>query len=126
MAFSLPEAAPSLLARFAVDALHSLPVEVMIESGAGSNLVSVGADGMAILPSLPAGNVRLTVSAVQNRTTINWYSETDIVMPIGLIDIVDSADTVRQVTRGAGAGDTECRNDLVKVGGQAVGLSFSG
>lgn len=122
MAFSLPEAAPSLLARFAVDALHSLPVEVIIESGAGSNLVSVGADGMAILPSLPAGNVRLTVSAVQNRTTINWYSETDIVMPIGLIDIVDSADTARQVTRGAGAGDTECRNDLVKVDGQAVGV----
>jgi hypothetical protein len=62
-------------------------------------------------------------AAVRDVETLDWFTDRPLVMPMGIVDLgikgLEAPPTPEQV-------DDRCRNDLVKVDGEAIGVSLQG
>src|SRR5207248_532688 len=73
-------------------------------------------------PAVRGRTVRLVIQAVRPVTTIDYYSEHPIELPVGIADL----GTTLEPTLHAAGIDTGCRDDLVTVDGRAVPLRVIG
>lgn len=117
------------------DGRHSLPTELAVSAGGQTVTAPVPAiqDGgepgeirrvTVPLPTAVEGDrVRIEIAAVEPRSTTDWYTGTQIDLPVGLAEI--AAPGLRPSSP-AQPVDTGCRGDLVAVDGSPVPIRISG
>jgi hypothetical protein len=119
------------------DGRHSVPTEIRITTNTGGDeLVTVPPvrDRKTIdsvvsvpvsFPKLTGSTIRFTIEAVRQVTTINWYTQKPIVMPVGIAEIglpgvrfspETASDSIPAV----------CTSKLLRIDGRPVWLKVSG
>lgn len=125
------------------DGRHSVPRSLEVAVGEGDDLdiqtVEVpaisdqanenGSTSVAVrLPRTVQGrHIRVTIpraeDSVRNVETLDWFTGRPLIMPIGLVELgIDGLSAPDLPTRV----DDTCRDDLLEVDGEGVGLSVSG
>ena len=119
------------------DGRHSVPTRIRITTNTGGEeLVSVPAvrDRKAInavvsvpvsFPTLTGSTIRFTIEAVRQVTTINWYTQKPIVMPVGIAEI--GLPGVRFTPEPVKAQiPTVCTSKLLRIDNRPIWLKISG
>ena len=119
------------------DGRHSVPTRIRITTNTGGDeLVSVppvrnrkAIDSVVSVPvsfpTLTGSTIRFTVEAVRKVTTINWYTQEPIVMPVGIAEI--GLPKVRFTPEPTSAQiPSVCTSKLLKIDGRPVWLRISG
>ncbi|HEX9258696.1 MAG TPA: hypothetical protein VF855_04105, partial [Acidimicrobiales bacterium] len=117
------------------DGRHSVPTRVLVETdGAArvsvdlpavtddSSLEGATASLRVALPRMTASTVRITVEAVREVLTKDFYSGTDIAMPVAIAEVGVPGLTVDPLPAEVPAG---CRDDLLRIDGAAVPIRVS-
>ena len=134
VAYDLP--APLTVQRLGVTVLvdghHSLPTSLWVAGDDSSVLVDLvvpeGSDGPVTVPvTLPepvtGSTITVTVAAVDERETHNWYSGGDVVLPVAIVDLGIPGLAAPVL---ADRIDTGCRDDLLTVDGTPVAVRVTG
>ncbi|HEY6414655.1 MAG TPA: discoidin domain-containing protein, partial [Acidimicrobiales bacterium] len=116
------------------DGLHSVPTKLRIDAGGTTQIVDVpavpdsptaGATVQVPVTFAPitGSDVRVTIEAVRQATTTEYYSQTPRVLPAAIPEL-----GIPGVTRPAPAAalDSGCRTDLATLDGQPLPLRVSG
>ena len=119
------------------DGRHSLPTKIRITTNTGGDeLVSVppvhnrkAIDSVVRVPlsfpKLTGSTIRFTIEAVRQVTTINWYTQEPIVMPVGIAEI--GVPGVRFTPESTSAKiPSVCTSKLLSIDGRPVWLKISG
>ena len=119
------------------DGRHSVPTKIRITTNTGGDeLVSLPpvADRKAAnsvvrvpirFPKLTGSTIRFTIEAVRRVTTINWYTQKPIVMPVGIAEM--GLPGVRFTPEATGAKiPSVCTSKLLSIDGRPVFLKISG
>ncbi|HEX9992104.1 MAG TPA: alpha-(1-_3)-arabinofuranosyltransferase family protein, partial [Acidimicrobiales bacterium] len=116
------------------DGRHSVPTRLLVEAGGESRVVDVPAvedraeedavvEAPVSFPPLTGSTVRVTVEAVREVTTTDYYTNGPITMPVGVAEL-GLAGVTEPLPTGPLPGD--CREDLLTVDGSPVGLRLAG
>ncbi|MGI8791692.1 MAG: alpha-(1-_3)-arabinofuranosyltransferase domain-containing protein, partial [Acidimicrobiales bacterium] len=117
--------------------VHSLPRQLTVTTEVGPSVVvdlpQVAADGEGIVRYPPitlarpltGSAFRFDVSAVQERTTTEWFSGTQIAVPVAIAEF-GAAQLTSDLPDGDRLYDSGCRNDLLTVDGRAVPVAVTG
>ena len=119
------------------DGRHSVPTKIRITTNAGGDeLVSVPPvrDRKAIdsvvsvpvsFPTLKGSTIRFTIEAVRRVTTINWYTQKPIVMPVGIAEIgLPGVHFTPEPQKGQIP--AVCTSKLLRIDGRPIWLKISG
>ena len=114
--------------RLVDDGRHSVPRRLRVEADGGPPVVvdvpaAVPAGGVALPHPLRGRTVRVTVEATTPVTTIDYYSEAPIALPIGIAELGLAGVTVPAPPASAPA---VCRSGLLTVDGVDVPLAVEG
>lgn len=107
------------------DGRRSVVTELGIEvDGAPAGTVAVPGDGSRVALPVPltGTSFRFTVAATTPRTTIEWYSNAEVVVPPAIAELGVDALAVDVPA----AFDTGCRTDLLALGTDAVAVRLRG
>ncbi len=119
------------------DGRHSVPTEIRITTNTGGDeLVRLPAvrDRSAAnavvsvpvsFPKLTGSTIRFRIEAVRQVTTINWYTQKPIVMPVGIAEIGLSGVRLSPESTRAQI-PALCTSKLLKIDGRPVWLKISG
>jgi hypothetical protein len=116
------------------DGSHSVPTQIRVDVGSTSQVVNLpavaeGPKGTVRtvpvnFPAATGNRVRITVLAVREVKTINYFSKTAEVLPVGIAELgLPSGDVVSAPAPNV---DNSCRSDLLTVDGQPVGVQITG
>ncbi len=89
----------------------------------GETLGHVVAVPLVLPQPLTGRTVTVTIAAVKEKETDNWYTGSEVVMPVALAEIGIASLVAPPVP---GVFDSGCRTDLVTINGQPVGLRVTG
>ena len=107
---------------FLDDGDHSVPTRMTITAESGERRTVDLAGGPVRIEPLTAAVFRFTVDEVRPATTIDWFSEAPITMPVGIVDIgVPALEAPLPDGR-----LSLCRDDLLEVDGRPVPLLVTG
>ncbi len=129
-----PVAADTVTLSWLDDGQHSIPTEITIIGDDGTTRVvpvppTDAIDGVAtaVLPVEPLAAARtvVTISAVDERTTPDYFSRLPEVLPIGITELA-IGDITPAPADPATALDDRCRDDLLTIDGQAVPVRVLG
>jgi arabinofuranan 3-O-arabinosyltransferase len=117
------------------DEHHSTPTRLLLELDGGAPVdlavppVEPGPPGTVRTVTLPlpqplgGSRLRVTVLEVDPRTSPDWYTAEPATLPVAIAGIATPGAPLRPP---AAPVDTGCRDDLLRVGGQAVPLRVTG
>jgi arabinofuranan 3-O-arabinosyltransferase len=110
---------------------YSLVTELTLTSGAGDQVISVApsADGSATVtldPPIPAGNVRITITGIEPRTTIDRRYADVVELPAAISEIESGGTPIvaAPVTVAGSRADVDCTS-LLDVDGAAASFRFT-
>lgn len=121
--------------RLVADGRHSVPTELFLETDTGETrtirLPTVAdreeADAVVAVPvrfdPVTARELRFTVAGVREVRTRDWYSETQVLMPVAVAEL--GIPGLRAPTP-ATAVDSGCRDDLLRVDGRPLAVRVTG
>lgn len=128
-----PQTIDHLDLQLVADGSHSVPTQIRVDVGNASQLVNLPAvkDGpkgnVVTVPvnfaAATGDRVRVTVLAVRAVKTLNYFSKTAEVLPVGVAELGLPNDLV---SAPPAALDGACRTDLLTVDGQPVGIKITG
>jgi len=117
------------------DGEHSLPTELVVASADGTTAVvsiptTAPIDGLAtvtvaLTPTLSSPITMVTLSAVDQRTTPEYFSGFPQVLPVGIAEL-QFATPINSPTEAAATLDPRCRSDLLLVDGQPFAVRIIG
>ena len=129
-----PLAADTLTLSWLDDGRHSIPTEITITGDDGVTRVvpvppTAAIDGIAtvVLPveGLTATRTVVTISAVDERTTPDYFSRLPEVFPIGITELA-IGDMTPAPADSAAELDDRCHDDLLTIDGQAIPVQVLG
>lgn len=106
-----------------VDARHSRPTRLRIEAGGEARDVDVPANGPVTFAPLTDTTVRITITAIEPKTTIDYFTEAPITLPVAIADF--GVPGVQRAPAPA-AMDEQCRTGLLNVNGADVAVRVVG
>jgi hypothetical protein len=117
------------------DGRHSVPTRVKVEAGGEAREVDVPpladaatedavARATVRFPPVTGTNVRVTVLRARQLSTLDWYSEAPVALPVAVAEL--GIDGVRAEPPPAALESTRCRNDLLAIDGLPVPIRIIG
>jgi hypothetical protein len=119
------------------DGRHSVPTELKITSNTGrSILVPVppvknrrAINSVASVPlsfaSMTGSTFRISIVKIRNVSTVNWYSESALTLPVGIADFGIPGIHVTPENASA-AIPSVCRNTMLRIDGKPISLEVTG